>query len=92
MHDDYGPYKLVYSFKVLTPPLFVYWRGLFVNLIEMQKRVIDPIVEVVLPALIFGAILRAVSIDPVKRVSFSRLIEECEEQGMVSCVPDGRIK
>lgn len=85
-------YELIPLFDVPAPPLFVYCSIVFVNVTEA-------------PAAIFGPSCRGGSVDfvlrccslshlygPLKRLSLSRAINECEGQGALIGVPEVMFK
>lgn len=60
---------------MLTPPVLAYCSTLFINSREAQKKVGGRIADVEMSLLSFGAIVRAVCVDLVESLSFSRLNE-----------------
>lgn len=59
---------------------------------KTEKKVVDRIAEVELSVLSFVKFLQAPFVDPVKRLSLSRLIEEPRRQGVLTKVSDDMVK
>lgn len=53
-----------------------YYSGVFINGTEAQQKVVARIAELELSVLSFSAFFRAVRVGSLKRLSFSRFIEE----------------
>lgn len=59
---------------------------------KTQKNVIARIAKLEWSVLCFGVFFRAVRVGSVKRLSFSRLTEECRDQCVLMKVPDAKVK
>lgn len=90
--DLCSSYILIRPFGMQTLPLFSYCSGVFVNGTQAQMKIVVRGAELELSVLSFGAVLRAVCVGNVKRLSFSVLIDECDSQGVLIMVPIAMVK
>lgn len=79
----YSLYNRIRPFDVPTLLVFSYCGGVLVDGTAAQKKVVSRIAKVELSLLSIGAFLRAVRGGPVEQLSFSRLVDECDGQGVL---------
>lgn len=90
--DAYGFYNFLSPFGGPMPPVLAYCSALFCNGTEAQSMVFGRIPEVTISVFSYGSFLRVVGSGPVKRLSFSLSIEECDGHGVLMYVPRAKIK
>lgn len=91
--DMYSLYELMCALGVPTPSVFFfsYCSGVYCERYSGTEERLAHSSEVELFVLSFGAFLRAVRVRPVKRLSFSPLLDGCNGQCVLMKVPDAMV-